>query len=188
MDGIELGNEPCRFEVNFQSKPRAVLAVVSTVSFAGFCLMAGPAYYFDWPQVKQGISASEEIFISLALGLFGLCALWFAALHIWRLHGPDFDVRVYDFGLVLHPAAYKKPIPWTRIRRSRIKKTQGLYAQGYWYNKLELELTEPIWSLMFPIPTTKVTFRSPREWGHNPAIAELGRHIRAQRLNAGWKR
>ncbi len=186
--GIGDAASTLKFEISFLSRPRTIIATICNLAFASLCSLAAPAYYFDWPQVQQGSTAGEEVLVGLVVTLLAMLAFWFAILNIWRLLGPDFDVRVRDDGLLLHPAGYHKPIPWTHIKRSRVKKTQGGDRTGYWYNRLELELIEPIWSLTFLIPTKTVTISSPRRWGHNPAIAELGRHVRAHRLDAGWKR
>jgi len=179
---------PPEYELNFFSRARGLLGIGILLPLAVFAFLTIPAHHLDWPQFEQGGSQAEELLISAIFALLGVGLLWGISLIVWRLRGPDFDVRVHQEGLLLHPRECNQLIEWSTIRRSRVIKTQGRDRSGYWYNVLELELTTPVRSLWYPIGTTKLKLSSPRRWGHNPHIAELGRRVRAHRRRSGWKR
>ncbi len=162
-----------------------VLALrVFITGFVGlFCMLSVPAFYFDWEFVEQ-YGPGTEFLLGSFFVLFGLVLLRFSVLCLWRLLGPDFDVRILDNGLQLHPSQCRSIIPWKNIQRSRVRK-RGSLRYGY-YDVLELELTNPILPPTWPLPTRKVAV-TPLS-GRTAEMGEIGREVKARRLAAGSKR
>jgi hypothetical protein len=137
--------------------------------------------------VEQYESAAGEIALTLASLVTVLLALWAATLLLWRLVGGDrFTARVHEQGLRLHPSRCRRLIPWTEISRSRVKIEHE--GEGGPHKGVELELTRPIQSLTYPFGKRRLFITDPARFGSGRRIPDLARHIRAQRLKAGWKR
>ncbi len=142
----------------------------------------GPAAYFDSPFVNQESHKSEFVLTAISIPMALFC-LWIAMTHACRLFSGKPDALIDESGIALKRCTARRPIGWSEIAASRVKRVDMGRFGIFW--ALELELVAPVRSLVNCYwPSRKITLMS----RFPPSIKEAGRIVRHYRQLAGWKR